>query len=262
MSVVLSIDIFDPCGGTATNAAIKTIHALGGYACAALTAVSVQTPNKVVSVNPVDANIVKDQLAAIKDTYPVNAVLLGMLPNKEIIDVVGDFLDENHDDDLFVVVDPVMINQMGHQFLEKKDIDAMKRRLLLHADLITPNIYETEHLTGVVVETRENAEQAAEMLMTLGCRSVLIKEESRSKDQIFDLFLDDENFYVIESPILESKNVIGAGTTLAAAIAVSVASGMPMENAISGARSYLAQAIQSGCSFVKAGDLGPVEHFV
>ncbi len=262
MPIVMSVDMSDPTGGTGINAATKTVHALGGYACAVVTAVSVQTPDAVTKIDAISPQTVREQIEAIRSTWPVQAVLLGMLPNKEIIDVVGDYLDEHHDDSMFVVVDPVMINQVGYQFLNKEDIDAMKRRLLIHADIITPNVYEVEQLTGVTLDSRESAEHAAEMLMTLGCRSVLIKGENITDTTIEDLYLDDDRFYVVETPRLDSKKIHGAGATLAAAIAVSVSLGMPVPNAISGARSYLAQAIQMAPDLTGEGRYGPLEHFI
>lgn len=262
MSVVLSIDMVDPSGGTGINAAIKTVHALGGYACTAVAATSVQTPDAVQGIYPVDHKVLRQQIEVIDAAFDVRVVLIGMLPTKKIIDTVADYLDEHHDENMFVVVDPVMINQVGYQFLAKKDIDALKRRLLMHADVITPNVYEAEQLTGVTIEDRESAEHVAEMLMTLGCRSVLIKEESKSEDQIFDLFLDSESFYVVESPLLDTKSVHGAGATLAAAIAASISLGIPLANAVSGARSYLAQAIQNAPQLTDPDHYGPLEHFV
>jgi len=262
MSIVLSIDMTDPTGGTGVNAAVKTVHSLGGYACTAITAVSVQTPDEMISISAIDPKTVKDQIDAIRKTWDIQAVLVGMLPNKKIIDVVSDYLDECHDENLFVVIDPVVSNRQGYKFLLKKDIHAMKQRLLMHADVVTPNKYEAEQLTGLKISDRESAEHAAEMLMTLGCHSVLIKEQNVKDDVIFDLFLDDENFYTVESPYLDTKSIHGAGTTLAAAIATSVAMGMPVANAVSGARGYLAQAIQNAPQMVDADHYGPVEHFV
>lgn len=259
--VVTVMDVFDPSGGTGLLSCVKTIHALGGYACAINTGIAVQTPDKILNVEALDKKLVRQQLDSVMESYAPKVLLLGLLPNKEIIEVVSDFLDEMHNDDLFVVIDPVMINHLGHQFLKAKDIDSIKKRLLVHADILTPNIFEAEQLTGISIETRENAEQAAEMLMTFGCRSIFIKEESRKDDQVYDLFLDYDNFYVVESPYFEQIRIQGGGATLAAAMAVSIASGMPLTNAVSGARGYLAQAIQNAPQIRGEGEYGSVEHF-
>ena len=256
MPIILSIDMSDPSGGTGVNAATKTVHALGGYACTAVTAISVQTPDEVICVEAVSAELVKKQIEHIHKTWPIDAVVIGVIPNVEIAEVIANFLDEHHTENMFVVLDPVMINQLGYQFLSTEVIAFMKRRLLLHADMVTPNVYEIEHLTGVELSTREEAEQAAEMLMTFGCRSVLIKGERQTKDSVQDLYLDEEKFYVIETPFFEMKKVHGAGVTLASAIAVSVAMGVDALDAVSGARSYLAQVIE------RSPDKQDDEHFV
>jgi hydroxymethylpyrimidine/phosphomethylpyrimidine kinase len=241
----------------------KTVHALGGYACNVVTAISVQTPDKMMSVKPMDAELVKDQLQAVKDTYPkIDGVVIGLLPSKDIIKAVCSFLDDIHDEDVFVALDPVMINQAGFEFLGEDEIQEIKRLLMVHADIITPNIFEAQKLTGVDIEDHEKAEQAAEMLMTYGCGSVYLKHETIKDEQVHDLFLDEDNFYVVESPVLTSKNTHGAGTTLAAAIVTSFSMGMELAPAVSGARGYLAEAIEHAEQIVDEGVIGPLDHFV
>jgi hydroxymethylpyrimidine/phosphomethylpyrimidine kinase len=259
--LVSVVDVFDPTAGSGLLSAVKTIHSLGGYANSVATGLAIQTPDKIKKVSAYDKAVVKDQLDAVLETYTPQVLMLGLLPDKSLIELVSDYLDEAHNDDLFVVIDPVMINHLGHQYLKPKEIDTIKKRLLVHADILTPNIFEAEQLTGITIENREHAEQAAEMLMTFGCRSIYIKEESRKDDQVFDLFLDYDNFYIVESPYFKTKRIQGAGSTLAAAIAVSIASGMPLTNAVSGARGYLAQAIENAPLLREDEKFGPVEHF-
>lgn len=262
MSVILSIDMTDPTGGTGVHAAMKCAHALGGYACSVVTALSVQTLDNVLAIHAADHKVVKAQLDVVRESYDIKAVVIGLLPNKKIVDVVSDFLDDIHDDGLFVVLDPIMSSHSGYKFLDPKARQEIKRRLMVHADIITPNVYEAEKLTGVNISTNEEAEQAAEMLMTLGCRSVLIKQIFVKDGQIFDLFLDSENFYTVESPLIESKNIHGAGITLATAIATSVALGLDLPHAVSGARSYLAETIENATQVVEPDKTGPVDQFV
>lgn len=262
MPIVLSIDVHDPSGGTGLNAVTKTIHALGGYACTAVTAISVQTPDETICVEAVSPELVKQQIDHIHKTWPIDAVVIGALPNVDIATVVARFLDEHHTEDMFVVLDPVMVNQHGHHFSNPEVVSFMKRNLLLHADMITPNVYEIEQLTGVELNSREEAEQAAEMLMTFGCRSVLIKGEQQTQEAVQDLYLDEEKFYVVETPFFETKRVCGAGATLAAAIAVSISMGTSALDAVSGARSYLSQVIEQSPDKVDDERSVVLEHFI
>ena len=50
-TIILSIAGSDPSGGAGIQADIKTISALGGYAAAAITAVTVQNTRGVTSVD-------------------------------------------------------------------------------------------------------------------------------------------------------------------------------------------------------------------
>lgn len=257
--IVLSIDMTDPSGGGGINAAIKTVHALGGYAQAAVTGVSVQTPDQMLGIWPVPAAVVVDQIRAAFTSFSVSAILIGLLPNKDIIDGVGSFLD-NLNPRIPVLVDPVIAARDGKRFLEKSDIDALKRRILIHADLLMPNIKEAETLTGLTIRDPQAMEHAAEMLLTLGARNVFLKGDGLIQDRIYDIYVDDRRTQVFESPRLQSKKTHGAGTTLAAAAAIMVAKGNTPRESVTHARAYLEDAIRNAPDL--GHECGPVGHIV
>ncbi|MCB1538008.1 MAG: bifunctional hydroxymethylpyrimidine kinase/phosphomethylpyrimidine kinase [Rhodospirillales bacterium] len=246
--IVLAVDMTDPSGGKGAYAAIKTAQALGGYAQVAVSAVSVQTPEQMLGIWPVPAAVVVDQMRAAFSSYSVGAILLGLLPGKDVIDAVGDLLD-NLKPKVPVIVDPVIESRDGKRFLDKPDIDALKRRILIHADLLMPSIGEAEHLTGQAIRDEQTMEHAAEMLLTLGARNVLLKGETLEREKIYEIYVDDRRTQVFESERLPGRNIHGAGSTLAAAAAVLVAQGNTPRESVVRARAYLEEMIRNASDF-------------
>ena len=68
------------------------------------------------------------------------------------------------------VLDPVMIAKGGAPLLQDSAVEAMKRLLLPDTDILTPNLPEAEALTGVRIESRQDAERAAKILQDCGVK--------------------------------------------------------------------------------------------
>jgi len=84
------------------------------------------------------------------------------------------------------VCDPVLGD--GGQFYVPPDlVTVYKNELIPLADVVTPNQFEVEQLTGVTVKSMENAKRACEILHDLGPSLVfitsIILDEKKDKDQ-------------------------------------------------------------------------------
>ncbi len=259
LSQVLCVGMSDSSAGTGIQADIKTIQALGGYAATVLTSVCVQNTTNVFDIYPIPADIVSAQLKAVMDDFSPDVMKLGMLGSEATINAVGDFIEaHNTSKEIKLVVDPVMIGRIGKMLMDKPARDALKRRLLIHAEVITPNIREAEELTGLTIKDIDAMKHAAEMLMTLGCKSVVVKGGSLSADKIYNVYFDDRGAEVFERPRFDSKATHGAGTTLSSAIAAGIADGKTPKESFLIAQDFLMEAIRSA-SAIGAG-YGPLNH--
>ncbi|NBX67076.1 MAG: bifunctional hydroxymethylpyrimidine kinase/phosphomethylpyrimidine kinase [Proteobacteria bacterium] len=256
--VILSIDASDPTGGSGINAAIKTAAALGGYAQSVITGVTVQTLEQTLGIHPVPPTVVTDQIRAALTSFPVNAILIGLLPSEAIIDAVADAL-EKLSSRPPIIVDPIIASRDGKKFLDKPAVDALKRRIFVMADLLLPNITEAEILTSIPIIDEPSMEKAAEMLLTLGPRNVFLKGDSLSTEQIYEIYVDDRRTQVFNRDRIESKRTHGAGATLAAAVATLIAQGSTPRESVTRARSYVENAIRNAPDL--GSENGPLGHF-
>ena len=155
--VVMSIAGVDPSAGAGVFADIKTFQALGVYGCGIITALTAQNPHNVFSISPVNENYVCEQIDAVLDAYDVSYIKTGMLYSEEIIKLISEKITEY---DLKAVVDPVMVATSGGDLTKNDLANALNKYLLPKSILTTPNIEEAEKLTGLKINSKEDAVKA------------------------------------------------------------------------------------------------------
>jgi len=99
---------------------------------------------------------------------------------------------------------------------------------------------------------------AGESLLTLGCRSVLVKGGHLSGKTVSDVLVTKAGTRVWESPRLATRHTHGTGCTLASAIAAGLAQGLDVEGAVDRARTYVKRAIASAPGLGRGH--GPLDH--
>ena len=169
----LTIAGSDSGGGAGIQADLKTFQMRGVFGTSAVTAVTAQNTLGVAAVHLVPTEVIRSQIEAVRDDFQISAFKLGMLGTAEIIECVAECLKECSFGPM--VLDPVMIAKGGAPLLHDSAVAAMKRHLLPLADVLTPNLPETQVLTGVDVENAQDAERAARILQDAGVKTVVIK---------------------------------------------------------------------------------------
>lgn len=264
--IILSIAGSDSSGGAGIQADIKTISALGGYACTAITALTAQNTMGVRSANPTSAKVLQEQLAAIGEDLKVDAVKIGMLPTVEQVEVVAQAIERYAWRN--VVLDPVMVATSGDVLVQGSAAEAMRTHLFALCDLLTPNMSEAAALTGLSVKNETDMLAAAEALLREGARAVLVKGGHLQGDSMTDWLceagLDEKGAprrRSFTSGKIETKNLHGTGCTLSSAIATHLALGYALSDAVQAAKSYVYRAIEAAPHNVGHGH-GPLHHFV
>jgi hydroxymethylpyrimidine/phosphomethylpyrimidine kinase len=151
-----------------------------------------------------------------------------------------------------------MISKHGARLMSP-DADAMlKQKLLPYATLVTPNIPEAEALTGLKIQAKSEMLGAAERLLDLGCKAVLIKGGHFSGEPV-DLLVGCGAPRYLEGQRIETQNTHGTGCTYSAAITAELAKGETLERAVSTAKAFIQQAIESAPVF--GAGYGPINFF-
>src|SRR5207247_1205825 len=83
--VALTIAGSDSSAGAGIQADLKTFGALGVYGLTAVTCVVAEIPGKVSRIEPVSAQMVREQVDVLAKSFPIAAIKTGLLCSAEII---------------------------------------------------------------------------------------------------------------------------------------------------------------------------------
>jgi hydroxymethylpyrimidine/phosphomethylpyrimidine kinase len=138
-----------------------------------------------------------------------------------------------------------MIAKSGDRLLAEDAVDALRRKLLPLAHVVTPNIPEAEVLAGRSIRTREDRLAAARAIIDLGAQSVVIKGGHSQDDPIVDLLVDHQGVHEFRAARIVTTSTHGTGCTFSAAITAGLAMGLDLPHAVAEARDYLSRALAS-----------------
>lgn len=255
---ILSIAGSDPSGGAGIQADIKAISANGGYAMAAITALTAQNTQGVFSVQMIAPDFVAAQIAAIRADIRVDAVKIGMLGDAAIIRAVADALSGLTAP---MVLDPVMVAKSGDRLLQTSAVVAL-RAVLPMATVITPNLPEAADLLGLPEAlSRSEMQTQAQGLLALGSQAVLLKGGHLPGDDCPDLLVSATGRTWLQGPRHATRKTHGTGCTLSSALVTFLGHGLPLPDAASRAKAYVARAIATADALTVGMGRGPTHHF-
>ena len=255
-SKILIIAGSDSSGGAGIQADIKTVTTLGGYAMTAVTAITAQNTTGVSSVVPVRPKEIEKQIVfTCKDIKP-DAIKIGMLHSSEVILSVIRALKKVKTKK--IVLDPVMVAKGGFKLINEKAIKTLREKLMKKAYLITPNIPEAEVLTKTKIKNLEGMIHAANILLKLGVKNVLVKGGHRNTKTMNDVFLSRKELKIFKNKKIKTKNTHGTGCTLSSAIATFFACGKTLNKSCELGIKYVNQSIRSNLNYGKGH--GPINH--
>jgi hydroxymethylpyrimidine/phosphomethylpyrimidine kinase len=234
--IVMSIAGVDPSGGAGVFADLKTFQAIGVYGCGIVTALTAQNPYKFFSTMPVSPEYIEEQIDSVMDTYEVEFIKTGMLYSPEIIELVSKKVKEYR---LKAVVDPVMVATSGGDLTKEDIADAFNKYLLPQSILTTPNVSEAEKLSGIDINTKEDAIKACEKIR---CNIIIT---GGHLDGINTINING-NVTTIKQELIETENLHGTGCNLSSAIVAHLAKGNDLKTSIVKSLDYVYEGIKNG----------------
>ena len=231
-SKILIIAGSDSSGGAGIQADIKTVTSLGSYAMTAVTAVTVQNTTGVSSVVPINPKVIGKQiLFTCKDIKP-NGIKIGMLHSSQVITSVVKALKKVKTSK--IVLDPVMVAKGGARLINKSAIKTLKDKSL------------------------EDMIHAANILLKLGAKNVLIKGGHRNAKHMEDILLNKKEIKIFKNKKIKTKNTHGTGCTLSSAITTFLSCGKPLKKSCDLGIKYVNQSIKFNPNYGKGH--GPINH--
>ncbi len=232
----MSIAGVDPSGGAGVFADLKTFQAIGVYGTGIVTALTSQNPYKFFSTQPVSPDYIEEQIDSVMDAYEVEFIKTGMLYSPEIIKLVSEKIKEY---DLKAVVDPVMVATSGGDLTGEDIADAFNKHLLPNSILTTPNVSEAERLSGIKINSKEDAIKATELI---DCNCFIT---GGHLDGVNVININDE-ITIKKQDLIETENLHGSGCNLSSAITAYLAKENSLMDSCLKAMDYVYEGIKNG----------------
>jgi hydroxymethylpyrimidine kinase/phosphomethylpyrimidine kinase len=237
---VITIAGSDSGGGAGLQADVKTFSALGVHGLCVVTAVTAQNTRGVDATFEIPPEFVTQQLDTLMQDFDVEWAKTGMLSSAGIIKAVEAGVKKYN---LRLVVDPVMVAATGSSLL-REDAMAALVKLLGSAELVTPNVQETERLSGIKIRSIGDMRRAARAISKFGPNAVLLKGGHLRGREIVDLLYTNRKFKEFKGPRVTSEATHGTGCSFAAAITAELAKGESLQEAVADAREFIKTAIE------------------
>ena len=162
MKTALTIAGSDSSGGAGIQADLKTMIANGVYGMSAITALTAQNTTGVQGIFEVTPEFLEEEIDSVFTDIRPDAVKIGMVSSAGLIKSIAKKLHEHKAEN--IVVDPVMVATSGSKLISDDAIGTLKEYLFPMAAVLTPNIPETEVLSGMEVKSAEDMIAAAKLI--------------------------------------------------------------------------------------------------
>lgn len=255
--VIMTIAGFDPSAGAGTLADIKTMSAFGCYGVAAITSLTFQNTQGVYGAAHQSRAVVAEQLQCLFDDFNIAAIKTGMLPTGEVIAEVATQIAAKAIP--YTIVDPVVRSTSGYDLIDDEALQVLIKKLFPLASVVTPNALEAERITGIAIKDAPSMAQAAEKILALGAKAVIIKGGDLVSEDAFDFLLDEDGSRLYTAKKVPSSNTHGTGCTLSSALACLLALGYTLREALPIAKKYIVEAIRTAPNIGQG--YGPLNHF-
>lgn len=168
MKTALTIAGSDCSGGAGIQADLKTFSANGIFGMSVIVSVVAENTSRVISVEDISPEMIKNQIDAVFEDIEVDAVKVGMLSSEICMKAVAEKLRQYKPK--YTVIDPVMVAKGGHALMKPEALEALKTEVIPLAYVLTPNIPEAETITEMSIESQEDVQEAAKKIYSLGAK--------------------------------------------------------------------------------------------
>jgi hydroxymethylpyrimidine kinase / phosphomethylpyrimidine kinase / thiamine-phosphate diphosphorylase len=263
----LTIAGSDPSSGAGIQADIRAFDRCGVHPFSVITALTFQTANSFKGYVSLSKYLDK-QLKVLFDTYPIKVVKVGMIPDRESLEIIKRYIIEYK---LKVVLDPVSIASAGGRLSTEGIEDEIERKLLPIVSLVTPNFREAllyANLEGESIKNLDAVKKLGSILLdklvlpdikyekAVVIKSVMIPNFS----EIYDLAIlqgskKNEKSYRFFKKKKEdlTSNVHGTGCIFSSSIAAFLAKDYSLLEAIEKAEMFFDEKFQRILDFPSSG---------
>jgi hydroxymethylpyrimidine/phosphomethylpyrimidine kinase len=234
--VVLSVNANDPSGGGGITADIETIVSLGGHCTPIISVIQARDSTAEKDLFIVDQALVIEQTRAILEDIAISAIKIGDVGNIANIEALHSILGDYPN--IPVVLEPIINPVEGMDMVE-----AMTSLLIPQATLTLVSMNGLRQISP----SGDNASSRVREAMEAGARALLVTGMQDDNEELIvnALFAHqgDGRRYRQRKPAVHCH---GANATLTAGIAICLAHGLSLGEAVQLAHDFTGKSVQYG----------------
>ncbi|MBS3777869.1 MAG: bifunctional hydroxymethylpyrimidine kinase/phosphomethylpyrimidine kinase [Candidatus Thermoplasmatota archaeon] len=242
----------DSSAGAGIQADLKSFTALGIHGTTVLTSITVQNTQTVKKIIPTPLKNIKNQIETVMEDIPIKHVKTGLLYQPSIAKIVSNATKKYN---WKLIIDPVLTATSGDALASTNLTKEIKKALLPHSTIITPNIPEAEALTESSISTVNDMRQAAKTIHQMGTENVIVKGGHLQDEQAVDILYDGKTFTELSLPRIPYKKAHGSGCTFSALLTGYLAKGCPIQSTFTQSKYALWNMINNGYHVGKGSDV-------
>ncbi len=244
-NLCLSIAGSDSGGEAGIQADLQTFADFKCHGLSVITAVTAQNPSKILSLNPLPAQFIADQIQALTSYFEIKYIKTGLLPSVEIMEAILNNIPE----DAILICDPIICSTSGTQIMPPNVLQYFIKHFSQRIDFLTPNMEEL-NLLGNFTEN-ESLINKCLTISKFFRKGLYIKGGHTTSPEIDHFYFNNELFK-LSSPLLKLKSSHGTGCRLSSAFCASLTLGESPPKAAINAKNYVHHALRS-CQINKQG---------
>ncbi len=250
----------DPIAATGIQGDLASFAAMGCHGLSVITSILIGDTTRIEDVQVIDADWVADQARVVLEDMPVAAFKVGAIGSIENVSVIAEIISDYPDAPL--ILDP-FLSAMPDQGPEGEDMLIAIRELLIPQTtlFVTSAVEMTrfaetwrEPSTGDLIATD------AMRLVDMDCEYVLVTGTPGDAHEVGNILFDESGPIRQDTWQRLPGSFSGAGSTLSAAIAAMLASGVDVPTAVYEAQEFTHAAL-ANAHRIGMGKLTPNRYF-
>ena len=246
---VMSFNASDPCGAGGLGGDIATVAAMGAHTLPVVTSIVMRDTAEIFDHHPIDADVVAEQARTILEDITIAGWKVGFLGSADAVSAVAEILSDYADVPLVAYMPNLswLDEDQLHPYLE-----AFRELILPAAEVLVGNHKTLQDflLPEWDSERPPSARELAVAAGEHGTRYVLVTGvmlASKGTEQFIDNVLaSPQGALTGEKFERFDAGFVGAGDTLAAALAALLAAGGELQASVGEALSFLDQSLDAG----------------
>jgi hydroxymethylpyrimidine/phosphomethylpyrimidine kinase len=247
---VMSFNASDPSGAGGMAGDVATIAAMGAHALPVVTSIVMRDTAEVFDHHPIDADVIAEQARSILEDVTIAAWKVGFLGSTEGVSTVAEILSDYPDVPLVAYLPNLSWVDDDEQ---QSYLDAFRELVLPQTEVL---VGSRQTLTDFLLPEWDSERPASPRELAVaasehGTRYVLVTgvhlPSAKTPDQFIDNVLASAQGAITGEKFERFEaSFVGAGDTLAAALAALLASGAELTAAVGEALAFLDQALDAG----------------